>query len=255
MKPKVSVITVCLNSEDTIKESLASLSSQDYELIEYIVIDGDSSDRTRDILNDHMNLIDILVSEKDKGLYDALNKGINLASGDIIGILHSDDEFAHNGVLSNIVSIMRETNADVCFSDMTIEDLRSGKVLRYYSSKYFNRFILKTGWMPAHPATFIRKSIFDKYGLYSLDYKIAADFDFFLRIFKSKEIKWIYLNDLTVKMKTGGASNSGVRSKFLIAKEIRKALQFNGYKSLFFLQAIRYLIRISEYFIKPRSKK
>ena len=251
MKPKFSIITVCLNSESTIRESLESLRSQNYELIEYIVIDGASSDKTIDILEEYKNSIDILVSEKDDGLYDALNKGINLSTGDIVGILHSDDIFAHEDVLINIASQMNESKADICFSDMVIEDGKSGKTIRYYTAKYFNSFILKTGWMPAHPSTFIKRSIFKKFGLYSLDYKIASDFDFFLRIFKSRDIKWSYLNELTVKMKTGGASNSGIRSKILIAREIKDALKSNGYKSPALLQILRYLIRLSEYFLKP----
>jgi len=255
MNNKISIITVCLNSEDTIRESIESLLPQDHLDIEYIVIDGNSSDNTLKILEEYKDKIDVLVSEPDKGLYDALNKGIKLASGDIIGILHSDDIFAKENVLSEVSSLMASTSADVCFSDLVIENSKTGKVIRYYSSKYFKRILLRTGWMPPHPATFIRKSIFERFGYYSLDYKIASDLDFFLRIFNSKTTSWCYLEDITVRMKSGGASNQGLKSKILIMKEIKKALKSNHLRPFFLLQLVRYFIRLLELIKRPRTNR
>jgi glycosyltransferase involved in cell wall biosynthesis len=255
MNNKISIITVCLNSEETIRESIQSLLPQDHLDIEYIVVDGSSSDNTLKILEEYKNKIDVLVSEPDEGLYDALNKGIKLATGDIIGILHSDDIFADENVLSKVSSLMTSTSADVCFSDMVIENSKTGKVIRFYSSRYFSRILLRTGWMPAHPATFIRKSVFERFGYYSLDYKIASDFDFFLRIFNSKSTSWCYLEDITVRMKSGGASNQGLKSKVLIMKEIKKALKLNHIRSLLLLQLVRYFIRLVELIERPRIKR
>lgn len=250
MNPRISVITVCLNSEKTIEKTIQSLLSQNYKDVEYIVIDGGSDDKTNEILESYKEHIDILVSEKDKGLYDALNKGIGLSNGEIIGILHSDDVFEHDKVLSRITNTMSNNDIDMCFSDTLIVDSKN-KITRFYSSKYFNRYLLRFGWMPSHPSTFIKSSVFKKYGNYSLKYSIASDFDFFLRVFKNKDINWQYLDDITVRMSAQGLSNQGLKSKFLIMKEIKQSLKDNGYISAYTLQLLRYLIRLLELIVRP----
>ena len=250
MRPKISVITVCLNSENSIGRTIQSLLSQTYTDIEYIVIDGDSKDKTKDIVESYKQDIDVFISEKDNGLYDALNKGIELSNGDIIGILHSDDIFEHEDVLSKIANIMSNDEIDMCFSDTLIVDSEN-RVTRFYSSKYFNRYLLRVGWMPSHPATFIKRSVFERFGNYSLHYSIASDFDFFLRVFKNNDINWKYLDDVTVRMTTGGSSNQGLKSKFLILREIKQSLKDNGYVSIYIMQVFRYLIRLFEFFIRP----
>ena len=159
MNSKISVITVCLNSERTIERTIQSLLSQNQKDVEYIVIDGGSDDRTNEILDSYKEHIDILVSEKDKGLYDALNKGIRLSNGEIIGILHSDDVYEHENVLSRITNTMSNNDIDMCFSDTLIVNSKN-KITRFYSSKYFNRYLLRVGWMPSHPSTFIKSSVF-----------------------------------------------------------------------------------------------
>jgi len=254
MNPKISIITVCFNSEETIRESIESVISQDYSNIEYIVVDGGSTDGTLSILNSYKKDINILISEKDDGLYDALNKGIKVSDGEIIGMLHSDDVFSHNKVLSKVSDSMTSNSSEVCFSNVAFIDKVTNKIIRYYSSKSFNTLLLRTGWMPPHTATFMNKSIFRKYGYYSLNYKIASDFDFFIRIFKTKDTSWSYLDDLTVIMKAGGLSNSGYKSKLLIIKEIRESLKSNGLRPLIALQIIRYFIRLSELVIRPKLK-
>lgn len=253
MNPKISVITVCLNSEKTIERTVQSLLSQTYTAIEYIVIDGGSKDKTKDILETYKEDIDILISEKDNGLYDALNKGISMSTGDIIGILHSDDIFEHEEVLSKIAKTMSENETDICFSDTLIVDSKN-RITRFYSSKYFNRYLLRVGWMPSHPATFIKRSVFEKFGNYSLHYSVASDFDFFLRVFKSNDINWKYLDDITVRMATGGSSNQGLKSKIMILREIKQSLKSHGYVSLYIIQLFRYLIRLFEFVIRPSQK-
>ena len=253
MNPKISVITVCLNSEKTIERSIQSLLSQTYTEIEYIVIDGGSNDKTKDILETYKEDIDILISEKDNGLYDGLNKGIGMSTGDIIGILHSDDIFEHKDVLSKIAKTMSDSKTDMCFSDTLIVDSED-RITRFYSSKYFNRYLLRIGWMPSHPATFIKRSVFEKFGNYSLHYSVASDFDFFLRVFKGNDINWKYLDDITVRMSTGGSSNQGLQSKILILREIKQSLKNHGYLSLYVIQLFRYLIRLFELINRPSKK-
>ena len=227
--------------------------SQTYTEIEYIIIDGGSNDKTLDILETYKEDIDILISEKDNGLYDGLNKGIGMSTGDIIGILHSDDIFEHEDVLFNIAKTMSDNETDMCFSDTLIVDSEN-KITRFYSSKYFNRYLLRVGWMPSHPATFIKRSVFEKFGNYSLHYSVASDFDFFLRVFKSNNINWKYLDDITVRMATGGSSNQGLKSKILILREIKQSLKNNGYVSLYIIQLFRYLLRLFEFINRPSKK-
>lgn len=250
---KISIITVVWNNKETIKDSINSVLNQTYADIEYIVVDGSSSDGTVDIVKDYENKISHFISEPDEGVYDALNKGIELASGDVIGILHSDDLFSDRFVVSDMMEKMVLENAEIAFSDVVIVDNSMTKVLRYYMSSYFSPWMFKIGWMPPHPACFIKKSLFDEFGLYSLDYKVAGDFDFLLRIFYSRQISWTHLDRVIVKMRQGGLSSSGFSSKMIIAKEINRSLRSNKVSSLPILQLGRYFIRFFELFIRPRG--
>jgi len=150
---------------------------------------------------------------------------------------------------------MSESNAEFCFSDMVIVDGLSDKVLRYYMANYFNRWMFRMGWMPPHPTCFIKKSLFDEFGLYSLNYKIAGDFDFLVRVFYGRNINWAYLECITVKMRQGGASNAGLKSKKIIANEINIILKSNYIWSLPIFQWGRYIIRLIEVLVKPRENK
>ena len=179
----VSVITVVYNNVDHIKSTIQSVLSQEYSSIEYIVIDGGSTDGTIDVIEKYREKISVFLTETDDGIYDALNKGIGLATGDTVAILHSDDLFYDNHVVSDMVNRMAVTDAEFCFSDLVIVDTVTDKVLRYYMASYFSRWMFRMGWMPPHPTCFIKKSLFDEFGLYSLDYKVVSDFDFLVRIF------------------------------------------------------------------------
>jgi glycosyltransferase involved in cell wall biosynthesis len=249
---KVSIITVVWNNKETIKDAIDSVLSQTYKDIEYIVIDGGSTDGTVNVIEKYRDKISVFLSEPDKGLYDALNKGIKLASGDVIGILHSDDLFSDRFVVSDMMERMVVKNAEIVFSDMVIVDNSMTKVLRYYMASYFSPWMFKIGWMPPHPTCFIKKSLFDEFGLYSLDYKVAGDFDFLVRIFYARDVSWGYLNRVTVKMRQGGVSNTGFLSKRIIAKEINQSLRSNNVWSLPIFQLARYFIRLLEFI--PRSK-
>lgn len=253
MNPKVSIITICFNSVLTISDSIESVLSQNYPNIEYIVIDGGSSDGTIEIVNKYKSSISVFISEADNGIYDALNKGILNSTGEVIAILHSDDQFCNMNVVSAMMKNLSDNHAEFGFSDMIIINKSSNKVLRYYMASFFYRGLFRIGWMPPHPTCFIRKSLFDEFGLYSTKYKIAGDFDFFIRIFYGRNIRWTYLDQVSVKMAQGGKSNSGWRGKKLIVTEISRSLKSNGIWSLTVFQSMRYLIRLLEVIMKPKK--
>jgi glycosyltransferase involved in cell wall biosynthesis len=244
---------VVYNNKKTIECAINSVLNQTYPDIEYIVIDGASSDGTTEIIESYSDKITKFISEPDNGLYDALNKGIQLSSGEVIAILHSDDQFCDNFVVSDMIQKMSETNAEFCFSDLVIVTRLSGKISRYYMAHYFSRWMFRIGWAPPHPTCFINKSIFDEFGLYSTEYKVAGDFDFLVRIFYGREIKWAYLNRISVKMRQGGISNSGWKGKQVNAREINRSLKSNQVWSLPVFQLLRYIIRLMELLIKPKK--
>jgi glycosyltransferase involved in cell wall biosynthesis len=250
----LTIITVVYNNVKHIREAIQSVLSQNYSSIEYIVIDGGSTDGTLAVIEEYRDRISVLLSEPDNGIFDALNKGIRFATSDVIAILHSDDLFCDERVVSSMMARMSEMNAEFCFSDLVIVDKSGAKVLRYYRAHYFKRWMFRIGWLPPHPTCFINRSLFDEFGLYSTDYEVAGDFDFLVRIFYRRKINWAYLNKITVKMRYGGASNSGWKSKIRNINEISKILHENNIWSLTIFQMLRYLIRLVELFVRPRHK-
>jgi glycosyltransferase involved in cell wall biosynthesis len=229
MSPKVSIITVCFNSAKTIRDTIESVLSQDYPNIEYIIIDGGSSDKTVAIVEEYADRIAAIVSERDRGIYDAMNKGVALASGDIVGMLNSDDIYINEHAVSELMKTMQDANADSVFADLVIVDpLDQGKVLRYYDSSYFTPSKFRFGWMPAHPTFFVKKSLYDKVGPYSLDYHISADYEMLIRLLWVEKATYAYLPKPVVKMRHGGVSTSGLGRNWLLNKEIVKACKANS---------------------------
>ena len=226
---KISIITVCYNSDKTIEKTIKSVISQTYNNIEYIIIDGKSKDTTIDIIKQYETNVSKWVSESDKGLYDAMNKGISLATGDIIGVLNSDDIFTDNYVLENVAKFHNKNNVDASVGNI-IQFNDKGKTVRKYSAKKWNPEKLKIGFMPAHPAIFFKRELFDKYGVYQLDFTIGADYELITRFFLKHKISWKFSNITTTSMLIGGLSSSGVGSYKLISKEIKKALTINDVK-------------------------
>jgi len=229
MNSKVSIITVCFNSAKTIRDTIESVLSQDYPDIEYIVIDGGSNDQTLEIVKEYADRIAVIISEKDHGIYDAMNKGIALASGEIVGMLNSDDVYINEHAVSELIKMMQDTNSDSVFADLVVVDpLDLKKVLRYYDSSYFTPNKFRFGWMPAHPTFFVKKALYEIVGPYSLDYQISADYEMLIRLLWVQKASYAYLQKPIVRMRYGGASTSGLGRNWLLNKEIVKACRANG---------------------------
>ena len=228
---KVSVITTTFNSAKSIESCLCSVLNQNYNNIEYLIIDGESKDQTLAILNKFVadfNQIRIF-SEKDKGIYDALNKGINLASGDIIGFIHSDDFLESNDIINQIVSMIKSESLDGVYGDLQYINRNNPQtIIRSWKSLDYHKSLLKRGWMPPHPTLFLKKEVYEKHGLFDLSYKISADYDFILRIFKDSELKFGYIPKVITKMRTGGISNRNLKNIIKKSIEDYRAIRSNN---------------------------
>lgn len=224
---KISIITVCYNSAATIEKTIQSVGSQSYTDIEYIIVDGNSKDDTLSIIKKYQEKIATWISEPDKGLYDAMNKGIALATGDFIGILNSDDTFYSDTVIAEVAAFHQKNNVEASVGNI-VQHKEGGKIVRLYSSRNWSPEKLKIGFMPPHPSIFFRKELFEKYGIYDLGFKIGADYELITRFFLKNKISWQYSGITTTAMLVGGLSSSGASSYQLISKEIQKALAMNG---------------------------
>jgi glycosyltransferase len=231
LKTKVSIITVSLNSEEKIVECVNSVQNQTYSSIEHIIIDGVSTDNTLKIIHSVSNRISQIISEPDSGIYEALNKGINIAAGDIIGILHTDDLFATNDIIQKIVRFFETTNADGIYGDLNyVGRINPHKIIRYWKSCPYIAPLLQKGWMPPHPTLFVKKDVFLKHGMYNLNYKISADYDFILRIFQDTELHFAYLPEVITQMRVGGMSNNSIKNIIQKSKEDLESLKKNKVK-------------------------
>ena len=248
---KISIITVVLNGMHSIARTLESIASQRslHLEIEHIVIDGGSTDGTLELLHKHQDQIEILVSEPDKGLYDAMNKGIRLASGDIIGILNADDHYANDHVLSDIHQIFESEQVDAVYGDLEYFDPRQMAVTtRLYRSCNFHPSKLSKGLMPAHPTLFLRKSVYEQFGLFKPKYKIAGDFDFIARIFKDGLLRCVYVPRILTRMQSGGVSTRSLKNTILLNKEILRSCRENGISTNVFKLLSRYPQKFLERF-------
>jgi len=226
--PKISLITVSYNSEAFIEENIASVNNQDYDNIEQIFIDGLSTDRTVSIIRENVSSSYRLVSEQDNGIYHAMNKGLKLATGDYIFFLNSDDILADSSVISKYVEAIRKFNPGIIFSDITFTHQNDrNRVTRRWKAGPFQENKLKYGWMPPHPGVAVKQSIFEKYGGFDEQFAISGDYEFLLRVFKNFDGFVCYLNEVSVLMRQGGASNNGLRSAIKKWKEDWLALRKN----------------------------
>ena len=240
---KISIITVCYNAEKTIESTINSVITQNYNEIEYIIVDGNSTDNTMNIVYKYRDQIDIIITEKDNGIYDAINKGIRLASGEIIGLLNSDDELFDITIISKIANVFNNSpKLDSIIGDIIFLN-DNNKIIRKYTSKNWTINKFSWGFMPPHPSFYCKKDLFHKYGFYNTKFKIAADFDLLVRFLNINKISFYYLPTSIVKMKLGGVSTKGFSSFLIINKEIYQVCKLNGIKT-------NYLKLLSKYFIK-----
>jgi len=246
---KVSIITVCLNNADTIESTIKSIQSQTYPSIEYIVVDGVSTDTTLTIIEKYKQGIVKFISEKDKGIYYAINKGIEMATGDIIGILHADDFYVNNEIIEKLVDSFEKSGADCVYGDLQyVERNNPDKVTRNWIAGTYQKDLFLKGWMPPHPTFFIKRDCIEKYGNYNTTLSVAADYEFMLRMIYKHQIKVCYLPDLLVKMRTGGASNKSFMRRIKNNLEDRKAWKINHLKPSFFTLFIKPLSKIGQFF-------
>lgn len=245
---KISIITATYNSGETLRDTLESVLRQSYKDIEYIIVDGASTDDTLDIVREYEPRFGgrmRWISEPDKGLYDAMNKGIGLATGDVVGILNSDDFYTSPDVLAGVSDGIRDV--DAVYGDVHyVNDADLSKCVRYYSSKGFRRWMMRFGFMPAHPSFYCRRAVYSRYGLFDLDFKVAADFEQLLRLIFINRIYTKYLPMDFVTMRTGGTSSSGLKSHRRIIKDHMLAYRKNRVNSNYLFESVRYLCRIGQ---------
>ena len=243
---KISIITVSYNSESTILDTIQSVNKQDYSNLEYVIVDGLSNDKTLDIIN--QNHKGVLLSEKDKGIYDAMNKGIDLATGDVIGILNSDDFYAENMVVSEVAKIFNQKDCDAVYADLLyVDEKDTKKVIRKWISGFYKKNSFLTGWMPPHPTLFLKKEVYNKFGKFNLQLKSAADYELMLRMLYKHNLKVEYLPMVTVHMRTGGQSNSSIKNRIKANKEDRLAWKINGLKPYWFTLYMKPLRKITQF--------
>jgi glycosyltransferase involved in cell wall biosynthesis len=229
---------------------------QTYPGIEYIVIDGGSTDGTINLVKSYGDRISKFISAPDKGIYDAINKGIKIASGDIVGIVNSDDFFCNEGVIKTVVDAFTEEDVEVVLGDVQFVDpLRTSRVVRYYSSKKFKVTHFRFGYMPAHPGFYAKRNLFNKLGGYKTDYTIAADFELIMRYLLTNSVRYRYLEMPIVSMRTGGISNKSIRSNFILNMEIARACRENGVRTNYFFIYSKYFTKIFQFFGKRITRK
>lgn len=244
---RISIITATYNSASTIRDTLESVNAQTYPDIEHIIVDGASKDNTLDLVKKYGKRVSLIISEPDKGIYDAMNKGIKAATGDVIGILNSDDFFTSDDIISAIVFAFENNDIDAVYGDVHyVNPENLNKCVRYYSSAVFKPSLFKFGLMPAHPSFYVKRSCYEKYGVYSLDYQIASDFDLLIRFLYTHKIKYRYLKKDFVTMRTGGESTKNLNNRMLLNKEDLKACRKYGITTNMFMIMFKYVYKIFE---------
>lgn len=248
---KVSIITVCYNSAKTIQKTFDSIKNQKYDNIEYIVVDGKSKDETLKIIEENQGIISKWVSEPDNGLYDAMNKGIKMATGDIIGILNSDDTLLNEDVISSVVKFHQLNTIDASVGNIIQHNIE-GKTKRVYTSEKWNPEKLKIGFMPPHPSIFIKREIYEKHGFFKTDLAIGADYEIVTHFFLTNNITWKYSGITTTAMLIGGVSSSGVKSYIQVTKDICSSLSTNKISYSRLKIALRFVWKVKDVLVLNR---
>lgn len=225
---KISIITVAFNAVDTLADTIKSVASQTHAEIEHIIIDGASTDGTQELIDRYASGISHFLSEPDKGIYDAMNKGLGLATGEVIGFLNADDVYANKDVLQRVAELMAHNELDAVFGDAEfVNPARPARSVRRYRSDRFRPDRIAWGWMPAHPALFLRRGVYERFGVFRTDYRIAGDFELVARIFHDGTLKYRHVPEVWVRMRIGGISTGGWRSSVLLNREVLRACREN----------------------------
>ncbi len=246
---KVSIITSVFNGKETIEQSINSVLSQTYKNIEYIVIDGGSTDRTQDVIQKYLSQITKIINIPDQGIYYALNKGIEESSGDIIGFLHADDFYTHDKIIQMVVSYMTKYNVDSCYGDLIyVAKNNTKKIVRYWKSRILEDGLLKKGWMPPHPTFFVKKEIYNNYGNFNTQLRISADYELMLRFLGKNKISTCYIPEILIAMRTGGISNGGIKSLIKKTSEDYRAWKVNGLDGALYAIPLKKISKIPQFF-------
>lgn len=245
---KISVITVAYNAVNTIGNTLASVAMQTHPDIEHIVVDGGSKDGTLDVIRRVGGHVARLISEPDNGIYDAMNKGIGLAIGDVICFLNADDIYPHDQVIADVASMMEENKLDVLYGDVAyFRTENPTKLVRRYSSSRFRPSRIAWGWMPAHPALFVHRRVFEDVGLFKTNYRIAGDFEFVARAFRFGKLRYRYIPEVLVHMRLGGVSTGGWRNALQLNREVLRACRENGIYTNYLMILSKYPFKLIEF--------
>ncbi|MDX2068248.1 MAG: glycosyltransferase family 2 protein [Haliscomenobacter sp.] len=249
---KISIVTPAFNSANTIRHTIESVACQTYPNIEYIIVDGGSRDATAKIVSQYSDVVDLFISEPDRGVYDAMNKGIRAASGDIIAILNSDDFYAHSRVLEQIVATFEESGADSVYGDLQYVDQHDPKqVIRHWESGVFKRRSFLVGWMPPHPAFFVKRVVYQRYGLFNLSLKSSADYELMLRFLYKHQVSAAYVPHVLVRMRSGGMSNATWRCRLRANLEDRLAWKINFIKPKIYTIFLKPLRKLHQFYYRP----
>jgi glycosyltransferase len=247
---RISVITVSYNSSATIKDTLESVKGQAYPEVEHIIVDGLSKDDTLRIVSGYSHVSKV-ISEKDAGIYDAMNKGVLASTGDVVGILNSDDFYYGNDVLSKVAAIFNEKKCDALYGDLQYVDQKNlAKVIRHWESGKYSADAFKWGWMPPHPTFFVRKSVYERFGVFNLSMKTAADYELMLRFIHKHQITVEYIPSVLVSMRTGGVSNSNIINRIRANQEDKQAWVVNVLEPYWFTLYLKPLRKISQFIFK-----
>ena len=226
-EPRISIITVAFNAQNTIERCINSVLRQKFKNFEYIIIDGGSTDNTCKIISNYRNNIDVFISEPDNGIYDAMNKGIALATGDVVGTVNADDFYADDDVLNSIAKVFAEQDTSILYGDLDYVD-QSDKIIRKWRSGTYSRGMFNWGWMPPHPTFYCKKILFDRLGAYKLDYGSAGDYELMLRFIHLNNNNAYYLNKVLIKMVIGGVSNKSLTNRVQAMRFDLKAMRDNN---------------------------
>ena len=249
--PRISVITVVYNDVTNIIETIKSVRNQTYKNIEYIIVDGDSNDGTKELIQNNHELIDIFKSEPDSGIYEAINKGIRLSTGDYVGFLHCGDLFSNKYVITKVAKAIQKERTDAFFADVDIVDSNdTKKVIRHYSGKNFSKWKLRIGAAPPHPSLYCRREIYQRIGLYKTNYRVSSDYEMIVRMFVVNKISYSYLNFSMVKMRVGGESNNGFIGQLQQNLEIIDAAKSNKLYTNIFFVLMKLPLRLMQYFFR-----